>query len=150
MSLFLAGCNVASRRSAGLHRVVLCCKLYSGSATTTTTTTLRRQQGGYNNNKNSWMQVDARVESALRAGKPVVALESTIVAHGMPYPENLRLSQRVAVILRNKGVEPATIGTSSPFRPFGRDERKCGTYDCVKALPLCGSDILTYPPLVRL
>ena len=58
-----------------------------------------------------WIQIDARVQSALRAGQPVVALESTIVAHGMPYPENWLLSQRVATILRSKGVEPATIGT---------------------------------------
>lgn len=56
------------------------------------------------------IQLDERVQAALRAGRPVVALESTIVAHGMPFPENLHLSQRVAVILRAKGVEPATIG----------------------------------------
>ena len=57
------------------------------------------------------IQIDEKVKAALKSGRPVVALESTIVAHGMPYPENLHLSQRVATILRDKGVEPATIGT---------------------------------------
>lgn len=57
------------------------------------------------------LEIDAHVQSALRAGRPVVALESTIVAHGMPYPENWHLSQRLATLLRRKGVEPATIGT---------------------------------------
>jgi len=52
------------------------------------------------------------VRQTLDLGKPVVALESTIVAHGMPYPQNLQLSQRVATLLRERGVEPATIGTS--------------------------------------
>ena len=49
------------------------------------------------------------VKQALEEGRPVVALESTIVAHGMPYPQNLQLSQSLARILRERGVEPATI-----------------------------------------
>lgn len=56
------------------------------------------------------IEIDERVRAALASGQPVVALESTILAHGMPYPENLLLSQRVAAILRRNGVEPATIG----------------------------------------
>jgi hypothetical protein len=55
-------------------------------------------------------RIHESVREALRHGRPVVALESTIVAHGMPYPENLQLSQNVAAILRDRGVEPATIG----------------------------------------
>ena len=57
------------------------------------------------------LQVSDPVQEALLHGRPVVALESTIVAHGMPYPQNLELSHRVATILRDQGVEPATIGT---------------------------------------
>ncbi|EED95755.1 predicted protein, partial [Thalassiosira pseudonana CCMP1335] len=49
------------------------------------------------------------VAEALRLGRPVVALESTIVAHGMPYPQNLELAKDVSQILRSKGVVPATI-----------------------------------------
>lgn len=57
----------------------------------------------------SIIQIDKAVQDALANNRPVVALESTIVAHGMPYPENLNLSKKVARILRSKGVEPATI-----------------------------------------
>jgi aspartate/tyrosine/aromatic aminotransferase len=46
-----------------------------------------------------------------RRRRPVVALESTIVAHGMPYPQNYELSLQLHALLRDKGVEPATIGT---------------------------------------
>jgi hypothetical protein len=63
-----------------------------------------------NNNKTgNIIQIDEAVQDALAHNRPVVALESTIVAHGMPYPENLNLSKKVASILRSKGVEPATI-----------------------------------------
>ena len=49
------------------------------------------------------------MQRALLDGEPVVALESTIVAHGMPYPQNLQVAQQVESILREKGVTPATI-----------------------------------------
>ena len=48
------------------------------------------------------LQIEDDVRQALANGKPVVALESTIVAHGMPYPENLQLAQKVGTILREK------------------------------------------------
>mmetsp|Transcript_4641 Transcript_4641/g.9919 ORF Transcript_4641/g.9919 Transcript_4641/m.9919 type:complete len:361 (-) Transcript_4641:217-1299(-) len=54
-------------------------------------------------------QVQDRVKNALAEGKPVCALESTIVAHGMPFPENLQLAQEVEQILEYNGVVPATI-----------------------------------------
>ncbi len=57
----------------------------------------------------SVLKIDASVQRALHENRPVVALESTIVAHGMPFPENVQLCQRLATIFRNKGVEPATI-----------------------------------------
>ena len=49
------------------------------------------------------------VAAALREGRPVVALESTILTHGMPYPENLRMAQSVEAIIREEGAVPATI-----------------------------------------
>jgi len=49
------------------------------------------------------------VKEALEEGKPVVALESTIIAHGMPYPENLKVARGVENIIREYGVVPATI-----------------------------------------
>lgn len=49
------------------------------------------------------------VASALSAGKPVVALESTIITHGMPYPDNLAMARSVEGIIRQHGAVPATI-----------------------------------------
>ncbi|HWI65600.1 MAG TPA: pseudouridine-5'-phosphate glycosidase [Symbiobacteriaceae bacterium] len=49
------------------------------------------------------------VKEALAAGKPVVALESTIISHGMPYPENLAMARKVEETIRGEGAVPATI-----------------------------------------
>lgn len=49
------------------------------------------------------------VTAARRAGKPIVALESTIVTHGMPWPDNNRMADRVEAIIRGEGAAPATI-----------------------------------------
>jgi len=49
------------------------------------------------------------VSQALRAGKPVVALESTIISHGMPYPQNLKTANEVEKVVRANGAVPATI-----------------------------------------
>lgn len=51
----------------------------------------------------------AGVRAALDAGSPIVALESTIIAHGMPYPENLNMAREVEAIVRTHGATPATI-----------------------------------------
>ncbi|HEU4964040.1 MAG TPA: pseudouridine-5'-phosphate glycosidase, partial [Bacilli bacterium] len=50
------------------------------------------------------------VEAALQQGQPVVALESTIISHGMPYPENVQTAREVEAIIREQGAVPATIG----------------------------------------
>ncbi len=55
------------------------------------------------------VKLSAAVKSALARGKPVVALESTIIAHGMPFPQNLEMAQRVESIIRENGAVPATI-----------------------------------------
>ncbi|MCT4609070.1 MAG: pseudouridine-5'-phosphate glycosidase [Pelagimonas sp.] len=49
------------------------------------------------------------VRDALQAGKPVVALESTIITHGMPWPQNLEMARKVENTIRENGAEPATI-----------------------------------------
>ncbi len=49
------------------------------------------------------------VAAALAAGKPVVALESTIIAHGMPYPQNLDMAREVERVIAERGATPATI-----------------------------------------
>ncbi|KAL3764590.1 hypothetical protein ACHAWU_001498 [Discostella pseudostelligera] len=61
----------------------------------------------------SCIKILPEVADALSNGQPVVALESTIVAHGMPYPQNLNLAKDVSKILREKGVVPATIAVKN-------------------------------------
>lgn len=62
------------------------------------------------------------VSNALSSNRPVVALESTIIAHGMPYPQNLELSQELSAILREKGVTPATIAVKDGVCRVGLTE----------------------------
>jgi len=57
----------------------------------------------------SFLEIHSEVRNALAEGKPVVALESTIIAHGMPYPENLHTAIDVEEIVRINGAIPATI-----------------------------------------
>lgn len=59
---------------------------------------------------NSLLRISPAVEAALGAGEAVVALESTIVSHGMPYPQNLETALRVEEAVRANGAVPATIG----------------------------------------
>ncbi len=56
------------------------------------------------------MKVSDEVLEALQIGKPVVALESTIIAHGMPYPKNVEIALNVEDEVRKEGTVPATIG----------------------------------------
>ena len=55
------------------------------------------------------IHVAAEVSAALAAGKPVVALESTIIAHGLPWPANLEIGQALEAAVREGGAVPATI-----------------------------------------
>jgi pseudouridine-5'-phosphate glycosidase len=57
----------------------------------------------------AYLSVSAEVKAALAAGKAVVALESTIITHGMPYPQNLEMAKGVEDIIRSEGATPATI-----------------------------------------
>ena len=58
---------------------------------------------------NKYLDVSPEVAQALAAGKPVVALESTIISHGMPYPQNVETALAVEQIIRDNGAVPATI-----------------------------------------
>ena len=58
---------------------------------------------------NKYLEIAPEVREALAAGKPVVALESTIISHGMPYPQNVETALNVEKILRENGAVPATI-----------------------------------------
>ena len=58
---------------------------------------------------NSYLDIAPEVAAALAEGKPVVALESTIISHGMPYPKNVETALRVEQTIRDNGAVPATI-----------------------------------------
>ena len=60
-------------------------------------------------NLEKYLQVSGEVREALETGKPVVALESTIISHGMPYPQNVETALNVERIIREEGAVPATI-----------------------------------------
>ena len=58
---------------------------------------------------NKYLDISPEVSAALAAGKPVVALESTIISHGLPYPQNVKTALEVEQIIRDNGAVPATI-----------------------------------------
>ena len=58
---------------------------------------------------NRYLDINPEVKEALKTGKPVVALESTIISHGMPYPQNVETALAVEQIVRDNGAVPATI-----------------------------------------
>ena len=60
-------------------------------------------------NMNKYLDVNPEVAAAIAEGRPVVALESTIISHGMPYPQNVETALNVEKIIRENGAVPATI-----------------------------------------
>ena len=62
---------------------------------------------------NQIIRVTKEVEDAVKNNKPVVALESTIISHGMPYPQNVETARNVESIIRDEGAVPATVFISN-------------------------------------
>ena len=60
-------------------------------------------------NLKNYLEISKEVQEALDAGKPVVALESTIISHGMPYPQNVETALKAEEIIRENGAVPATL-----------------------------------------
>jgi len=58
---------------------------------------------------NEYLEISPAVKAAMMAGEPVVALESTIISHGMPYPQNVETALKVEETVRQAGAVPATI-----------------------------------------
>lgn len=58
---------------------------------------------------NDYLVIHPEVQKALKEGRPVVALESTIISHGMPYPKNVETALAVEKMVRDNGAVPATI-----------------------------------------
>ncbi|MCS6760498.1 MAG: pseudouridine-5'-phosphate glycosidase, partial [Candidatus Devosia euplotis] len=57
----------------------------------------------------AYLSISPDVQQALDVGSPVVVLESTIITHGMPYPQNLEMAKNVEAVIRRHGAVPATI-----------------------------------------
>ena len=68
------------------------------------------------------LQLTDEVRAALAEGRPVVALESTIISHGMPYPDNVAMAREVEEIIRGHGVTPATIAVLDGVPRIGLDD----------------------------
>ena len=60
--------------------------------------------------------------AALRAGRPIVALESTVIAHGLPYPHNLDTARELEEVVRAGGALPATMGVVAGIPTIGLDD----------------------------
>jgi pseudouridine-5'-phosphate glycosidase len=76
------------------------------------------------------LQVDTKVQAALAAGLPVVALESTLIAHGLPYPENLETAQALESAVRERGATPATIAILEGVLRVGLDVKELAYLAC--------------------
>jgi pseudouridine-5'-phosphate glycosidase len=71
----------------------------------------------------SRLSIHPEVEQALSRNRPVVALESTIIAHGMSYPHNIETARAVEKIVRDEGAVPATIAIIGGVITIGLDDR---------------------------
>jgi pseudouridine-5'-phosphate glycosidase len=72
------------------------------------------------------IRFSAEVEEALAAGRPVVALESTIIAHGLPRPRNLAVATELEEVVRAAGATPATIAVLDGVPHVGLDKAALG------------------------
>lgn len=83
------------------------------------------------------VRIADRVREAVAAGRPVLALESTILTHGLPRPRNIAVGLDTEAMVRDAGVEPATIGVVGGVPVVGLDDddirRLCTTDGVVKA-----------------
>ncbi|MGO4255669.1 pseudouridine-5'-phosphate glycosidase [Marmoricola sp. RAF53] len=68
------------------------------------------------------LRMTEEVRDALDGGRPVVALESTIISHGMPYPDNVAMAREVEEIIRSHDVTPATIAVLDGVPRIGLDD----------------------------
>jgi pseudouridine-5'-phosphate glycosidase len=68
-----------------------------------------------------FLEVKPEVSGALKTGAPVVALESTIVTHGMPFPQNMEMAAGVEALIREEGAVPATVAVMNGRLKIGLD-----------------------------
>ena len=75
-------------------------------------------------NIKKYLNISAEVQKAIDENKPIVALESTIISHGMPYPQNLEVAKNCEKIIRDANVTPATIAIMDGKLCIGLNERQ--------------------------
>jgi pseudouridine-5'-phosphate glycosidase len=81
-----------------------------------------------------YLSFTAEVEHALEHNLPVVALETTIISHGMPYPQNIEMAKEVEQIIRDNGSVPATIGLMNGKIKIGLNERELEQFATSKSV----------------
>jgi len=73
---------------------------------------------------NKYLDILPEIQAALEKGRPVVALESTIISHGMPYPANIECAKHCEAIIRETGAVPATIAILDGRIKIGLNEKQ--------------------------
>jgi pseudouridylate synthase len=84
------------------------------------------------------MHVAPRVAEALSLGRPVVALESTLISHGLPRPRNLEVARRVEAAVREGGALPATVAVVGGEARVGLDDAGLATIASAEDVVKCG------------
>jgi pseudouridine-5'-phosphate glycosidase len=84
------------------------------------------------------MLVHDEIRTALDEGRPVVALESTIIAHGLPRPDNLRVAREIEGVVRERGAVPATIAILSGGVRVGLDDAALEALANTDGVAKCG------------
>ena len=87
--------------------------------------------------KNEYLEIKGEVKDALEKGRPVVALETTIISHGFSYPDNLECGRNCEKIIREEGAVPATIGIVKGKIKIGLDDEELVFFAGHKETPKC-------------
>ncbi|ATO35559.1 Pseudouridine-5'-phosphate glycosidase [Dickeya dianthicola] len=88
---------------------------------------------------NELLRFSGEVKEALHTGKPVVALESTVIAHGLPYPENVATARKIEAAVRAEGAIPATIGIENGRFLIGMSDADIERFGSTKGIPKASS-----------
>lgn len=84
---------------------------------------------------NPLIRLSQEVKEALDHHQPVVALESTIISHGMPYPQNVEMARKTEQIIREHGAVPATIALMDGKIQVGLDDQQLELLATARMLP---------------
>ena len=87
--------------------------------------------------KNEYLEFSEEAEAAIKNGKPVVALETTIISHGFSYPDNLECGRTCEKIIREEGAVPATIGIVKGRIKIGLSDQELVYFSENKDIPKC-------------